>query len=42
MYGPKILMGIILIGMVTPFSVLGFIMMPLVKMFMYLFTGISF
>ena len=42
MYGPKILMGVILIGMVTPFSVLGFLMMPFVKMFMYLFTGISF
>ena len=42
MYGPKILMGIILIGMVTPFSVLGFLMMPFVKMFMYLFAGISF
>ena len=42
MYGPKILIGIILIGMVTPFSVLGFLMMPFVKMFMYLFTGISF
>jgi len=42
MYGPKILMGIILIGMVTPFSVLGFLMMPFVKMFMYVFTGISF
>ena len=41
-YGPKILMGVILIGMVTPFSVLGFLMMPFVKMFMYLFTGISF
>ena len=42
MHGPKILMGIILIGMVTPFSVLGFLMMPFFKMFMYLFTGISF
>ena len=42
MHGPKILMGIILIGMVTPFSVLGFLMMPFVKMFMYVFTGISF
>ena len=41
-YGPKILMGLILIGMVTPFSILGFIMMPFVKTFMYLFTGISF
>ena len=42
MYGPKILMGIILIGMVTPFSILRFLMMPFVKIFMYLFTGISF
>ena len=42
MYGPKILMGVILIGMVTPFSVLGFLMMPFVKIFMYLFTGITF
>ena len=41
-YGPKILMALILIGMVTPFSILGFIMMPFVKTFMYLFTGISF
>ena len=41
MYGPKILMGIILIGMVTPFSILRFLMMPFVKIFMYLFTGIS-
>ena len=42
MYGPKILMGIILIGMVTPFSILRFLMMPFVKIFMYLFTGINF
>ena len=42
MYVPKILMGIILIGMVTPFSILRFLMMPFVKIFMYLFTGISF
>jgi len=40
-YGPKILMGLILIGMVTPFSILGFIMMPFVNTFVYLFTGIS-
>ncbi len=42
LYGPKILMGLILIGIVTPFSILGFLMMPFVKIFMYLFTGISF
>ena len=42
LHGPKVLMGLILIGMVTPFSILGFLMMPFVKMFMYLFTGISF
>ena len=42
LYGPKILMGLILIGILTPFSVLGFIIMPFVKFFMYLFTGIKF
>ena len=41
-YGPKILLGLILIGIVTPFSILGFIIMPFVKTFLYLFTGISF
>tara|TARA_B110000438_G_C15750886_1_gene622900 strand:- start:621 stop:1259 length:639 start_codon:yes stop_codon:yes gene_type:complete len=41
-YGPKILMGIILIGIMTPFSILGIIMTPFIKIFMYLFTGINF
>ena len=41
-YGPKILLGLILIGILTPFSILGFIMMPFIKTFMYLFTGIYF
>ena len=40
MYGPKILMGLILIGILTPFSILGSIMMPFIKFFLYLFTGI--
>ena len=39
-YGPKILMGIILIGLITPFSLLGTIMMPFIKLFMYIFAGI--
>jgi len=38
-YGPKILLGIILIGIVTPFSILGTIMMPFIKFFMFLFSG---
>ena len=40
MYGPKILMGLILIGMVTPFSLLGTIMMPFINFFLFLFAGI--
>ena len=41
-YGPKILFGLILIGIVTPFSILGTIMMPFIKLFMFLFTGSGF
>ena len=40
MYGPKILFGLILIGIVTPFSILGTIMMPFIKIFMFLFAGL--
>ena len=40
MYGPKILIGLILIGIVTPFSLLGTIMMPFIKFFLFLFAGI--
>ena len=40
MYGPKILMLAILIGVLTPFSLLGTIMNPFIKFFMYLFAGI--
>ena len=40
MYGPNILIGLILIGIVTPFSILGTIMMPFIKFFMFLFTGL--
>jgi len=39
-YGPKILMGLVLIGIFTPFSILGMIMMPFIKFFLLLFTGI--
>ena len=41
-YGPQILFGIILIGYVTKFSVIWMIMGPIVKMFMYLFSGVCF
>ncbi len=41
-YGPKILLILILIGIVTPFSILGTIMMPFIKLFMFLFAGSSF
>ena len=40
MYGPKILMVIILIGIITPFSLLGTVMMPFIKFFMFLFAGL--
>ena len=40
MYGPKILIGLIIIGIVTPFSLLGTIMMPFIKFFLFLFAGI--
>ena len=39
-YGPKILMAIILIGILTPFSFLTIIMMPFINFFMLLFTGL--
>ena len=41
-YGPQILFGIIMIGYVTKFSVIWMIMGPIVKMFMYLFSGVYF
>ena len=40
MYGPRVLMVIILIGILTPFSLLGTIMMPFIKLFMFIFAGI--
>ena len=40
LYGPKILIGLILIGIVTPFSLLGTVMMPFIKFFLFLFAGI--
>jgi Zn-dependent protease len=41
-YGPKILMAIILIGIITPISPIALIMMPIIKIFMFLFSGINF
>ena len=40
MYGPKILLGLILFGIITKFSILGLIMKPFIKFFMYLFAGL--
>ena len=40
MYGPQILMGLILFGMFTSFSPIWFIISPFVNFFMFLFEGI--
>ena len=40
MHGPKILLGLILFGIITKISILGIIISPFVKLFMYLFAGI--
>ena len=37
-YGPKVLLVLILIGILTPFSILGSIMLPFIKFFIFLFT----
>jgi len=39
-YGPKILMMVILIGIFTPFSLLTTFMMPFINFFMLLFAGL--
>ena len=38
--GPKVLLGVILLGMVTNYSIIGAIISPFIKFFMYLFAGI--
>ena len=38
--GPKILLGLILFGMITGYSIIGAIISPFIKFFMYLFAGI--
>ena len=38
--GPKILLGVILFGIITGYSVIGVIITPFVKFFLYLFAGI--
>ena len=40
MYGPQILMGLILFGMFTSFSPIWLVMSPFVNFFMYLFIGV--
>ncbi|MFQ6605273.1 MAG: site-2 protease family protein [Fidelibacterota bacterium] len=39
MYGPQILLGLILFGMISGFSILWLFMKPFVTLFMYLFIG---
>ena len=38
--GPKILLGVILFGIITGYSVIGVIITPFIKFFLYLFAGI--
>lgn len=38
--GPKILLGVILFGIITGYSVIGAIITPFIKFFLYLFAGI--
>ncbi|NOZ07310.1 MAG: site-2 protease family protein [FCB group bacterium] len=40
-YGPRILLGIILLGYFTPINLLGWFITPFLKLFMSLFAGIS-
>ena len=39
-YGPKILLILIMIGIFTPISILGFVMMPIINLFTFIFAGI--
>jgi len=38
--GPKILLGLILFGMITGFSIIGMVITPFIKFFLYIFAGI--
>ena len=40
MNGPKILLGVILFGIITGYSIIGAIITPFIKFFLYLFAGI--
>ena len=39
-YGPRLLLGVILIGIITGFSILGIVMSPFINFFLYIFAGI--
>ena len=41
-YGPQVLFGVILFGIITGYSILGVLMEPFVNFFMLIFAGISF
>ena len=40
-YGPQVLLGLILFGLITGFSIIHMIMKPFLSFFIYLFTGMN-
>ena len=40
-YGPQVLLGLILFGIITGFSIIFMIMRPFIQFFVYLFSGMS-
>ncbi len=40
-YGPQVLLGLILFGYITGFSIIWLFISPIVKLFMYIFAGIN-
>ena len=40
-YGPQVLLGLILFGIITDHSIIWLIMKPFVSFFVYLFSGIN-
>ena len=40
-YGPQVLLGLILFGYITGFSIIWLFISPIVKVFMYIFAGIN-
>ena len=40
-YGPQVLLGLILFGLITGFSIIFIIMRPFIQFFVYIFSGLS-